>query len=147
MLKKIHPIAGVIGFLTILTFWSSTVVSELFSTPEGIAAVKAMILKGMFLLIPAMIIVGASGMKLGVRRKDAPACAKKKRMPVIAINGLVILLPAAIFLESRASAGQFDTTFFIVQTLELVAGATNLLLMGLNIRDGRKMTAHLRQPI
>ncbi|MEP4037627.1 MULTISPECIES: hypothetical protein [unclassified Pseudophaeobacter] len=147
MLKKIHPIAGVIGFLTILTFWSSTVLSELFSTPEGIAAVKAMILKGMFVLIPAMIIVGASGMKLGARRKDAPARAKKKRMPAIAINGLVILLPAAIFLESRASAGQFDTSFFMVQFIELIAGATNLILMGLSIRDGRKMTEHRRRSV
>lgn len=147
MLKKIHPIAGVIGFLTILTFWSSTVLSELFSTPEGIADVKAMILKGMFVLIPTMIIVGASGMKLGARRKDAPARAKKKRMPAIAINGLVILLPAAIFLESRASAGQFDTTFFMVQIIELIAGATNLILMGLSIRDGRKMTEHRRRSV
>ncbi len=147
MLKKIHPIAGVIGFLTILTFWSSTVLSELFSTPEGIADVKAMILKGMFVLIPTMIIVGASGMKLGARRRDAPARAKKKRMPAIAINGLVILLPAAIFLESRASAGQFDTTFFMVQIIELIAGATNLILMGLSIRDGRKMTEHRRRSV
>lgn len=45
-----------------------------------------MILKGMFILIPTMIIVGASGIAMGRRRKDAQAKAKKKRMPIIAAN-------------------------------------------------------------
>ena len=71
MKTKIHAAAGVIGFLTILTFWSSTVISEVFGTHDNILFVKTMILKGMFILIPAMIIVGASGMNIGRRRKDA----------------------------------------------------------------------------
>ena len=139
MLAKIHPIAGVTGFLTILAFWTSTAFSEVFGTHATIAAVKAMILNGMFILIPAMVIVGASGMSMGRRRKDAPVRAKKKRMPFIAANGLLILLPAAFYLEAKASAGSFDTTFYVVQALELIAGATNLFLMGLSIRDGRAM--------
>lgn len=139
MLRRIHPIAGVIGFLTILTFWTSTAFSELFGTYDTIAAVKSMILTGMFILIPAMVIVGASGMSMGGRRKDAPARAKKKRMPFIAANGLLILLPAAFYLEAKASVGAFDTAFYSVQVLELIAGAANLALMGLSIRDGRAM--------
>ena len=139
MIGKIHPIAGVIGFLTILTFWTSTAISELFGTYETVAAVKQMVLYGMFILVPSMAIVGASGMKMGSRRKDAPARAKKKRMPIIAANGLLILLPLAFFLESKASAGSFDTTFYTLQVVELVAGATNLILMALSIRDGRAM--------
>jgi hypothetical protein len=39
MLKRIHPIAGIVGFLTILTFWTSTVASELYGSAEMIAAV------------------------------------------------------------------------------------------------------------
>jgi len=139
MLKKIHPIAGIIGFLTILTFWTATACSELFGSLESIAAVKAMILNGMFILIPSMVIVGASGISMGRHRKDAPARAKKKRMPFIAANGLVILLPAAFFLESRASVGTFDTAFYLVQVFELIAGAVNLSLMALSIRDGLAM--------
>lgn len=139
MLKVIHPIAGTIGFLTILTFWSATVFSELFGTHETISAIKSMILTGMFILVPAMIIVGASGMSLGARRKDAPARAKKRRMPFIAANGLIVLLPSAFYLEAKANAGAFDTAFYVVQVLELIAGATNLTLMGLSIRDGRAM--------
>lgn len=144
MLKAIHPIAGVIGFLTILTFWSSTVYSEMFGTPETVAAVKSLVLRGLFVLVPAMAVVGASGMAMGRRRKDAPARAKKKRMPIIAGNGLLVLVPAAVYLSSKANAGAFDAGFYTVQVIELIAGATNLFLMGLSIRDGRTMTAHKR---
>lgn len=104
MLKKTHPIAGTIGFLTILTFWISTAYSEVFGAHETIIAVKTMVLNGMIVLIPAMIIVGASGMSMGRQRKNAPALAKKKRMPVIAANGLLILLPAAFFFGSEGNS-------------------------------------------
>lgn len=143
MKTRIHAAAGLIAFLTILAFWTSTAFSELFGTYETIAAVKAMILKGMVILIPAMAIVGASGMAMGKSRVDARVMAKKKRMPFIAANGILILLPAAFFLESRAAAGAFDTVFYMVQGLELIAGAVNLALMGLNIRDGLNMTGRL----
>ena len=143
MKKRVHAIAGGVGFLMILTFWTSTAISELFTDHETIAAVKALILKGMFILIPAMAIVGGSGMAIGRRRKDAPARAKKKRMPIIAVNGLLILLPAAWFLVGKAAAGEFDITFYAVQTVELIAGAANLTMMGLNIRDGLKMTGRI----
>ena len=141
MKQKIHAAAGVTAFLILLTFWSSTVLSEAFGTPETIALVKSRILIGMFALIPAMAIAGGSGMAIGRRRKDAPAAAKKKRMPLIAANGLLILLPAAFFLEAKASAGNFDGAFVFVQGVELLAGALNLTMMGLNIRDGRRMAA------
>ena len=56
------------------------------------------------------------------------------------MNGLLVLVPAAIYLSAKANEGSFDTSFYVVQVVELVAGATNLTLMGLNIRDGRAMT-------
>ena len=143
MKTKIHAAAGIIAFLTILAFWSSTAISELFASHQTIAFVKTMILRGMFILIPAMIVVGMSGMNLGRKRKDAQA--KKKRMPFIAANGLIILLPAAFYLQSKAAGGAFDTMFYAVQILELTAGATNLTLMGLNIRDGRAMANRRRR--
>jgi len=145
MKKRIHAVAGVIGFLMIFLFWTSTATSEMFASHETIAAVKGLVLKGMFVLIPAMAIVGGSGMAMGRRRKDAPARAKKKRMPLIALNGLLILLPAAWFLSGKASAGEFDATFYAIQAVELIAGAANLTMMGLNIRDGLKMTGKIRR--
>ena len=145
MKTKIHAAAGVIGFLTILTFWTTTVYSELLGSYETVAFVKNMILKGMFILIPAMVVVGASGMNLGRKRRDAQALAKKRRMPFIAANGLIILLPAAFYLHSKAVVGDFDLMFYAIQAVELIAGATNLTLMGLNIRDGRAMARRRKQ--
>ncbi|WP_371931699.1 hypothetical protein [Roseovarius sp. MMSF_3305] len=129
----------------IFLFWTSTAITELFASHETIAAVKALILKGMFILIPAMAIVGGSGMAMGRRRKDALTRAKKKRMPIIAVNGLLILVPAAWFLAGKAAAGEFDAVFYTVQAVELVAGAANLTMMGMNIRDGLKMTGKIKR--
>lgn len=140
MKTKLHAVAGVIAFLTILTFWTSTVASELFGGPAAIAAVKGAILWGLIVLVPALAITGASGMALGRGRRGAAVAAKRKRMPFIAMNGLLILVPSAIFLALRAEAGTFDVAFFVVQAVELAAGAANLVLIGLNIRDGLRMT-------
>ena len=63
---------------------------------------------------------------------------------MIAVNGVFILIPAAIFLSQSAASANFDTTFYIVQGIELFAGATNLLLMALNMRDGLKLSGKLR---
>ena len=69
---------------------------------------------------------------------------KKKRMPFIALNGLLILVPSAFFLASKSATGDFDAWFYGVQAIELVAGAINLSPMGLNIGDGLTMSGRLR---
>lgn len=140
MKTRIHAIAGGIGFLTILVFMSSTILSELFGSHETISAVKKAILWGLCVMIPAMAVVGGSGFSLAAERSEDPVPAKKKRMPIIGANGLLVLVPMAFVLEARASSGQFDTTFYIFQGVELIAGALNLTLMGLNIRDGLALT-------
>ncbi|MBE0368147.1 hypothetical protein PAUR_a1683 [Pseudoalteromonas aurantia 208] len=61
-------------------------------------------------------------------------------MPFIAINGVFVLVPAAMFLNYKAAAGAFDTTFVAIQIIELIVGAVNGALMFLNIRDGKKLT-------
>ncbi|WP_127114758.1 CDGSH iron-sulfur domain-containing protein [Shimia sediminis] len=143
MKTRIHAAAGMIGLLMILTFWTSTVISELFGSHETVAMVKGLVLKGMFILIPAMAIAGGSGTVMGKNRTDALASAKKKRMPIIAMNGLIILLPSAWFLAGKSAAGEFDTMFYLVQVLELTAGAANLTMMALNVRDGLTMTGKI----
>ena len=143
MTTRIHAIAGVVGFLTILSFWISTVSVELFASPAAVATVKSWILYGMIVLVPALAIAGATGMSLGRKRRDRLTMAKKTRMPVIAANGLVVLVPSAFFLAARAEAGLLDGWFYAIQTLELTAGAANIAMMGLNIRDGLRMTRRL----
>ncbi len=65
-------------------------------------------------------------------------------MPFIAANGVLILIPSALYLAFKARAGEFDARFDAVQALELAAGATNIALLGLNMRDGLRMKGWLR---
>jgi hypothetical protein len=64
-------------------------------------------------------------------------------MSIIAGNGLLILVPSAFYLASKAAAGDFDAWFYGVQALELAAGATNIALMALNVRDGLRLGGRL----
>ena len=145
MKKRIHILGAIIATLCIATFFTSTIVVELFGSQATIAAVKELIVTpGLFILIPAIAATGGSGFSLGRNRKGRLLEAKKIRMPIIGANGVLILLPAAIFLNQWASLGTFDTKFYIVQGLELIAGAVNLTLMGMNIRDGLKMAGKFR---
>jgi len=144
MLKRIHPIAGIIASLTILTFWTSTVASELLGSIETIAFVKQAIPWGLLILVPALAITGASGFRLAGTSSDFRLVRKKRRMPFIAGNGLLILVPAALYLATLASRREFGSHFYAVQAFELIAGAVNLTLMSLNIRDGLRLTGRLK---
>jgi hypothetical protein len=145
MIKIIHPVAGGLALLTIATFWLSTALSELFASEAIVTAVKTAIPWGFLLLIPALAAAGGSGFALAKGRRAGLIGAKIKRMPFIAANGILVLIPAALFLASKARAAEFDTTFYAVQAIELAAGATNIALLGLNMRDGLKMKGRLRR--
>ena len=145
MIKTIHPVAGALALVTIATFWLSTALTELFASQNVVTLVKTAIPWGFLLLIPALMAAGGSGFALAKDRRGGVIDAKIKRMPLIAGNGVLVLIPAALFLASKATAAEFDTSFYAVQTLELVAGAANIALLGLNMRDGLKMKGRLRR--
>jgi len=144
MIGGVHLVAGILAFVLIVTFWTSAIVSEAFGGAAMIASVKQAILWGMLLLIPAMAAVGGTGFRLGGKSTATVVAAKRRRMPVIALNGLLILVPAAFFLAARAGAGRFDAAFYAVQGIELAAGSVNIALMSLNMRDGFAMTRKRR---
>lgn len=139
LLRRIHLVAGLVGFVIILIFWTSTVSVELFGSHEAIAEVKRAVRWGLILLVPALAITGLSGFRMAGQSTNARVLAKKRRMPYIAGIGLVILVPAALYLAAKVDDG-LETRFYLVQAVELLAGATNLTLMGLNIRDGLRLT-------
>jgi len=145
MLKRVHLIVGILAPLCIATFFSSTVLVELFGSPAAVARVKSLIVTpGLWILIPSLAAVGGSGLFLAKSRRGRLVEHKKRRMPFIAANGLLVLVPCAIFLNRWASAGTFDAPFYFVQTVELLAGATNLTLLTLNLRDGLRLAGRLR---
>tara|TARA_R110002094_G_scaffold219630_2_gene191726 strand:+ start:511 stop:954 length:444 start_codon:yes stop_codon:yes gene_type:complete len=145
MTKTIHSIAGGIALLMILTFWLSTALSELFASVDAITTVKTLIPWGFLILVPALAVAGGSGFQMARKRRGPLVETKKKRMPIIAANGILILIPSALFLSFKAQAGAFDTWFYAIQALELVAGAVNFTLLGLNMRDGLRMTGKMRR--
>lgn len=139
MARTIHPVAGSIALLMIVSFWLSTAISELTAGVATVTTVKTLIPWGFVILIPALIAAGGFGFRLGKTMRGPLVAAKKKRMPFIAANGILVLIPAALYLSFKAQAGSFDAGFYTIQAIELIAGAANITLLGLNMRDGLRL--------
>ncbi|MDP2609086.1 MULTISPECIES: hypothetical protein [unclassified Oceanobacter] len=146
-LQQAHIWFARLAMALIVTFWGSTIVVELIGDPDLIYQVKNAIFYAIWLLVLAMAVTGISGAKLAGTRSSGLIGRKKKRMRFVALNGVFILIPAAIYLRSLAAAGDFGSTFYTVQALELLAGAVNLTLMGFNIRDGLRLSTATKKPM
>ena len=145
MTPILHRLAASVATLCIASFFSATIFVELFGTEESIATLKSLIVwPGLFILVPSIALTGGSGFALAKSRSGKLALQKKKRMPLIGANGILVLIPCAVVLDRWASAGTFDTGFYVVQGVELLAGAINLILMGMNMRDGLRMSGRFR---
>ncbi|WEX07909.1 hypothetical protein [Chelativorans sp. AA-79] len=143
-LSRVHAAAGMFAFALISTFLAASACAETSADPVLIAAVKRAIAWALLLLVPALIATGGSGFAMVGGRPAGLAAVKFRRMRIVAGNGLLVLVPAALYLAWKAGQGAFDTGFVVVQAIEFVAGGTNLLFMGLNIRDGLAMTRRRR---
>ena len=141
---RLHAGAGMAAIALISVFWFSTAVSELWTGHDVIRTVKLSVLAAIPLLVFAMATAGLTGRRLAAGRVSPVIARKQRRMILIALNGLLVLVPSAIFLAWKAYSGEFDTGFYAVQVIELIAGPVNLLLLGANMRDGRRMTAKRR---
>jgi hypothetical protein len=64
-------------------------------------------------------------------------------MAVIGANGLLVMIPAALFLNGKATSGEFDTLFYAVQVVELIIGIVQLTLMSMNFRDRRRLAGRI----
>jgi len=143
--RTLHAAAGAVGLATIATFMATTIAVEVLGDPATIAAAKRAIAWGLGLLLPALITAGVTGVRLSGGAKTGIAGRKLARMRVVAPNGVVVLVPAALFLAGKAAAGAFDEVFYAVQAVELIAGATNVVLLSLNFRDGMATRAKRRR--
>lgn len=136
MKSKVHAVAGVLGFLCVLTFVIATLSAELLGEAATVAAVKSSVFKGMFILLPALLVAGASGVSLLGKRTEPLALTKQKRGPIAFMTSLFVLLPSAYFLSSWASDGTLDGWFYGVQAVELAGSTVCIVMIGANIRDG-----------
>ncbi len=141
MIHRVHKVMALIAMLCVAVFFSSTVIVELAGDAESVALVKSLIvMPGLFILIPAIALTGITGNVLAKQRKGRLVTAKQQRMKVIAAAGILLLVPCALMLNQWAAAGEFGRGFYMLQAAELLAGATNLLLMMMNARDGRRLS-------
>ncbi|QQA43537.1 hypothetical protein [Pelagovum pacificum] len=140
-LVLVHGVAGAVALLTISTFWLSALTAELVLTTAGVVTVRMAILYAVPALVIAMVAAGASGARLAGRSKSPVIVSKRRRTMLAAINGILVLVPSAVFLGIRAHAGHMDATFSVVQLIELAAGAVNIVLLTLNMRAGLSMRA------
>lgn len=138
-MRSIHAAAGFVGLALVATFLTATVVAEAIGDAATIATVKRAIAWGLLPLVPALAAAGGSGFRLAGAAEAGPAATKASRMRIVAANGLLVLVPAALFLAERAQAHAFDGAFPVVQAIELLAGATNLVLLARNLVDGLAM--------
>lgn len=98
---------------------------------------------GLLILVPALAATGGTGMAMVRRARGGLVGKKFRRMPIIAANGILILIPSALYLSYKASDGTFDRMFYGVQALELLAGAVNLSLIAMNMRDGLRLSGRI----
>ena len=141
--KRVHPIAGALALLTMVIFWTSTVAVELLGDQSDIVAVKHAIMWGLLVLVPALAATGGTGFLRAGRSRNARIQAKKRRMQIVAPIGILVLVPCVLYLGTTSSAAGLGAYFYPVQAIELVAGAVNITLMSLNVRDGLRLTRRI----
>jgi hypothetical protein len=144
-LRLAHRAAGALALVTLALFQISTAVSETALSHDSVVAVKRMIVWGLLPLILCLAATGASGATIARKPFAGLVRVKLRRMKIAAANGLLILAPAALYLYTKATAGEFDMTFYAVQGLEIVAGLLNVTMLSLNMRDGLMMTRKKRR--
>lgn len=140
MLKRLHAAAGALALLILASFWVATLIAECFLPASSVIAVKGGIVAGLFLLVPVMAMTGMTGAALARGRRDQLVATKIRRMRILAGNGVLLMIPAALFLNAKAAAGEMDALFFLVQAIELSLGLAQIILIIMNLRDGFRMT-------
>jgi hypothetical protein len=144
LVRWLHPLAGALALALIASFWTATVIAETLGSPSAVATVKTAIAWGLLALVPALAATGASGLRLARGRRGPLLAAKRTRTKLAAANGILVLVPAALWLAAKARAGELDAAFYTVQAVELVAGAVNLTLLARNMRDGFRLAGRRR---
>jgi hypothetical protein len=136
LLRRVHAVAAAVAVLLPSTFLMASVAAELSGMVGLVAGVKRGVLLAIPLLVIAMAVTVLSGRRLAGRSRHPTVRRKMARIKVIAPTAVLVLVPAAVVLDRLASVGAFGPTFLAVQGLELVAGAVNVTLLLLNVRDG-----------
>lgn len=137
---RLHAGAGALAMAAIAAFQIAVLWRGHSDYPAEIHALRTALLWGVALwLVPSLAVTGATGRHLAGGWRHPAVAAKQRRMALVALNGILLLLPLAVGLWWLAGRGMTAPPFFWLQGLETVAGLTNLVLLGLNARDGMRI--------
>jgi hypothetical protein len=138
---RMHVFASVVAFLTILCFFSSTLVVEFMGNYDQIKVVKKAIFYSLPVLFLAMPTILITGKNLLIKPLTIHMQAKQKRMKYIVFNGFcLVALACALFYLSNNR--KIDNLFVLLQVLELLFGFINITLIVLSFRSS---ILHARQ--
>ncbi|MBN8186907.1 hypothetical protein JF540_09415 [Salipiger thiooxidans] len=140
-LVTLHGVSGAAALGLVACFWSLALWCELGAPAATVVVLRQVILYALPLRVLALATAGASGARLAGRVPGLAARAKLRRMRLAAVNGLLVLIPAAVLLGLRARAGDLSGPFATVQAVEFCAGAVNIVLLGRNLAAGLAMRA------
>jgi hypothetical protein len=148
-LVRIHLTGAIGALILIAAFFVSSVILELATETSELHALRLAIVVALPVLVGCLVAAGLTGRKLAGPKLGGPKLGgtvraaivrrKQRRLQLAAAIGLVVLIPCAVILY-------LVTPTVTVQITELVAGAVNITLLGLNVRDGRRLTRRPRQP-
>lgn len=141
-LKLLNRIASITAFLMIICFMTSSLVSEFIGDHILIAAVKRTILYALLLLIICMILTAISERKLTILYpNNFYELRRVRRIKWIGLNGAIFLTPLAIVLNYLAQNDRIDTTFYLLQFLEITCGLINIFLFIKMFVEGKKINS------
>lgn len=143
---KVHIVATVVAMITIFSFFTASLYAELVNDEALIVATKTVIFYCLPLMIFAMPTLAFTGNLLAGSSRSALIKTKRRRMKIIAINGLM-LVTLAVFLFIRARSGQLDSLFLSAQCLELLLGVVNFVLLSLNARVGWVLSGRIKKVV
>jgi len=144
-LVRLHFVFAIWTMVWIAGMIAMTLGVELTGDPTWIAAVKRMVLYAIVLLAPVMIALERIGKRLAAGAAAPFVRRKRRRLLALKVNGVCVLIPSAIALDHLSHAGRIDMLFYAVKGLLILAAGANLILLGLNFRDGlRNRTTGMR---
>lgn len=141
--KNLHRVSAIGAMLTICSYLISSLVAEISSNFTLIYQVKAYIVFSLPLLVIFMMLTVFSGQRIG--NSNHPVVKRKlRRLKIIGTNGTMLVI-LAVVLYLKASRGSFDSTFWILQAIELIFGFSNIVLMVAMAVDGMRLSGRIKK--
>ena len=139
-LVRIHLAAAVGALALIATFLVSSAVTELTGSAGDVHSLRQRIVLGLPLLIGCLAAAALTGRRLARNSRAAVIRRKQRRMQVVAAIGIIMLVPCALILDARTAGASAGSVVIALEIAETLAGALNLTLLLLNVRDGRRLS-------